>query len=118
MAFARAVRKKNPPGRVYVIQLTLDDIGIIHKIGMCHADRSADRMMEILRSWFMHYRYVPHSLLRLDHETKDPYKLEKHIHKVLEDFKWVPDIKVDGAQEMFKDLDEEEVIEYIKTVKL
>jgi len=103
---------------LYVLEMTLDDKEVIHKIGMCYTPRSTDRMLEILRSWFMVYRYIPHTRLRLDYETKTPYELEKHIHDVLSDFKWVPEKKVDGGQEMFKGFDEEEVIDYIKTVKL
>lgn len=91
---------------------------VIYKIGMCYTPRSTDRMLEILRSWFMAYRYVPQTHMRLDFETEIPYQLEKHIHEVLQEFKWVPEKKVDGSQEMFKDFDEEEVIKYIKTVKL
>ncbi len=113
MFFKRIVE---PPstGRLYIIRLVLDDQDIIHKIGMTHSPRSADRMMEILRSWFMKYRYIPNARLKLDFETGVPLLFEQHMHDVLKDWKWVPDKKVDGAQEMFKDLDEEEVIRYIK----
>lgn len=101
-------------GRLYVIKLVLEDNEIIHKIGMTHSPRSTDRMMEILRSWFMQYRYVPLAKLRLDHATGVPLLFEQHMHKILADWKWVPNKKVDGAQEMFKDLNEEAVLEYIK----
>lgn len=116
--FARANKKKIPTGRIYLLRMILDDKEVVHKIGMCYTPRSTDRMMEILRSWFMKYRYVPETRLRLDHETKTPYELEKHIHDVLSDFKWMPDKKVDGRQEMFKGFDEEEVIAYIKTFEI
>ena len=116
--FAVADKRKATTGRLYMLQLTLDDKEVIHKIGMCYTPRSADRMMEILRSWFMQYRYIPRTELRLDYETKVPYELEKHIHEILQEFKWVPEKKVDGAQEMFKGIEEEEVIAYIKSVKL
>lgn len=109
-----ASSKSNGLGRVYVLELTLDNNEVIHKIGMCHAPRSADRMMEILRSWFMQYRYVPHTRCRLDYETGVPLLLEKHLHTLLKEWKWVPDKKVDGGQEMFRDIDVEEVISYVK----
>lgn len=106
--------KTQTSGRVYVLEMTLYDGTIIHKIGMTHARRSTDRMMEILRSWFMVYRYVPHTSCRMDHETGVPLLLEGHLHKLLKEFKWVPNQKVDGAQEMFIGLDIEEVIHYVK----
>jgi len=101
-------------GRVYVLRLELPDNLIVHKIGMTHSPRSADRMMEILRSWFMQYRYVPRTELRLDKETGVPRLLEKHMHTILAEWKWVPDKKVDGGQEMFTGLDEEVVLDYLK----
>jgi hypothetical protein len=72
-------------------------------------------MMEVLRSLVMQYRYVPHTRLRLDFETGVPLLLEQHLHALLKDWKWVPDKKVDGAQEMFKGLYEAEIINYVKT---
>ena len=101
-------------GRVYVIRLVLKDGTVIHKIGMTHSDRSTDRMMEILRSWFMKYRYVPYAELRLDKKTEVPALLEKHMHELLAEWKWIPDQLVDGAQEMFQHLNEEEVLDYLR----
>jgi hypothetical protein len=112
--FAKLKSPDTSVGRVYVLQITLDDGELVHKVGMCHSPRSTDRMMEILRSWFTQYRYVPLTRLRLDFETGVPLLVEKHMHDVLSDWQWVPDKKVDGGQEMFKGLDEVEVIRYIK----
>jgi hypothetical protein len=72
-------------------------------------------MMEILRSWFVAYRYVPYCELRLDFKTGVPLLLEQHMHNILQDFKYTPNKKVQGRQEMFTGLDEEEVIDYVKT---
>ena len=116
--FAKANKNKVGVGRLYILQLTLDNTEVIHKIGMCYTPRSTDRMLEILRSWFMVYRYIPETRMKLDFETEVPYELDKHVHEILRDFKWVPDKKVDGAQEMFRGLAEREVIDYIRTVKL
>jgi len=104
----------NGLGRVYILEIRLSNNQIIYKIGMCKAPRSTDRMLEILRSWFMQYRYVPNTRCRLDYETGVPLLLEKHLHQLLSEWKWVPDKKVDGGQEMFKDIDVEEVISYVK----
>ena len=108
------VTSTSTAGRVYILELTTLNGEVVHKVGMTRSDRSTDRMMEILRSWFQVYRYVPHTSCRLDHETGVPLLLEQHLHEILGDWKWVPDKKVDGGQEMFTDIDVKEVIHYIK----
>ncbi len=118
MAFFKSDKKtlvEEPTlGRLYVIRLVLEDGEIIHKIGLCFSPRSTDRMMEILRSWFTKYRYVPHARLRLDKETGVPRLLEKHIHEILDEWNWIPDKDVEGKTEMFKGLHESEVLDYIR----
>ncbi len=101
-------------GRVYVIKIILPDLAVVHKIGMCHSNRSVDRMMEILRSWFSKYRFVPYTELRLDMESNYPRQIESHIHKVLSHKQFIPNEKVSGGKEMFTDVDEFRVIQYLK----
>ena len=110
MAFFKRTDKE----RVYVIKIVLPDDTVIHKIGMTNSPRSADRMMEILRSWFMAYRFVPYTELRLDMECRDAYKLEQYIHKILSKNQFIPDMKVDGGTEMFSDINELRVIQFLK----
>ena len=101
-------------GRVYVIRITLPGDYIVHKIGMTHSNRTTDRMMEILRSWFVKYRFVPYSELRLDMETSHPRELESHIHKILKSKQFIPNEKVEGGTEMFTDIDEFRLLRYIR----
>lgn len=101
-------------GRLYVIKMVLPDDTVVHKIGMTNSNRSTDRMLEILRSWFMHFRFVPYTELRLDLQCQDPGKLEKHIHKILESKRFTPNYKVEGGTEMFVELNEVRVIHYLK----
>lgn len=110
MAFFKRMDKE----RVYVIKLVLPDDTIVHKIGMTNTPRSADRMMEILRSWFMAYRFVPYTELRLDMECRDAYKLEQYIHRILDNNRFEPDLKVDGGTEMFVGINELRVIQFLK----
>jgi len=100
-------------GRLYVLRILVDGC-IVHKIGMVNTDRSTDRMMEILRSWFVAYRYVPLTVMKLDMKCDDPHKLEKHIHKILKNNQYLPDKKVSGGTEMFKNVDEVKVIAFLK----
>ena len=102
-------------GRIYVIRIELPDGLVVHKIGMCSSDRSVDRMMEILRSWFTRYRFVPYTEQKLDMSTSYPKELEAHIHKMLAHRRFVPHMKVSGGTEMFCDIDEFRVLHYLKT---
>lgn len=101
-------------GRLYVIKMILPDDTVVHKIGMTNSNRATDRMMEILRSWFTKFRFVPYSELRLDMECQDPKKLEQYIHWLLADNQFDPNHKVDGGTEMFTDLNELRVICFLK----
>ncbi len=106
--------KRQDIGRVYVIKMVLPDDTIIHKIGMTNSNRSTDRMMEILRSWFTKYRFVPYTELKLDMECGHPRELEQLLHKILARKAWVPDHQVQGGTEMFTDLDEFRVLHYLR----
>ena len=110
--------KQQSVGRVYVIKLILPDDTVVHKIGMTHSDRAVDRMMEILRSWFNGYRFVPYTELRLNMEFPYTERLEKHIHKVLAHKQFIPNKKVSGGTEMFTDIDEVRVLHYIRNAQI
>lgn len=94
--------------------MILPDDCVVYKIGMTKSNRATDRMMEILRSWFCKYRFVPYTELRLDMEFGFPEALEKHIHAILSDKRFIPNEKVDGGTEMFIDINEFRVIQYLK----
>ena len=106
--------KRQEIGRVYVLRIDLPDGCTIHKIGMTNSDRSTDRMFEILRSWFNHYRYTPYCEIRLDMGCSQPAKLEKFLHKVFESVACPPDDKVDGHTEMFYGINEFRLLKYIR----
>lgn len=101
-------------GRVYVIKMILPDETVVHKIGMCNSNRSTDRMMEILRSWFNKFRFVPYSELRLDMECHNPKLLEAYIHSILKNNQFIPSHKVSGGTEMFTDINEVRLIQFLK----
>jgi hypothetical protein len=87
---------------------------VVYKIGMANSPRSTDRMMELLRSWFVKYRFVPYAELRLDKECSDPLALEQHIHKILAKHRFTPYEKVDGRNEMFEGINEDRVLKYLR----
>lgn len=95
--------------------MELPDGIIVHKIGMTKSDRTVDRMLEILRSWFQRFRFIPYTELKLDMATSYPKELEAHVHNMLAHRKFIPHMKVNGGTEMFTGIDEFRVIHYIKT---
>ena len=108
-------KKRGAGGRIYVIKMELPDGIVVHKIGMCNSDRTIDRMLELLRAWFMRYRYVPYTEQRLDMMTNYPKELEAHIHKILAHKRFIPHMKVEGGTEMFTGIDEMRVLHYLRT---
>lgn len=103
-------------GRVYVIKLTLPDNTVVHKIGMCHSDRSTDRMMELLKSWFTYFRFIPYTELKLDMQCQNAIGVEKYIHKILSPVRFTPTFKVEGRTEMFTEIAENRLIWFIKGI--
>lgn len=101
-------------GRIYVIKIVLPESFTVYKIGMCNSDRSTDRMMEILRSWFVNYRFVPYTELKLDMKCDNAGKLEKYLHKVFQIFEFEPNYPVQGHTEMFTGLNEQRLLWFIK----
>lgn len=102
-------------GRIYVIRMELPDGVTVHKIGMCNSDRATDRMMELLRSWFTRYRFVPYTELKLDMSTNYPKQLESHIHGILQHKRYIPHMEVEGRTEMFTGINEFRVLHYLRT---
>jgi len=103
-------------GRIYVVKLVLPDDTVVHKIGMCHSDRSTDRMMELLRSWFSYFRFVPYTELRLDMQCQNANKIESYLHKVLKPVAFEPNFKVQGSTEMFVEVDERRLLWFIRAL--
>ena len=100
-------------GKLYVLRFELDDGIVLHKVGMCHTDRTEDRMMEILRSFFMVYRYIPRVTLRKNLTTIVPLLVEQHMHSLLEEWSYSFDKKFDGYKEFFMGLDEQVLLTYL-----
>jgi len=106
--------KRNDIGRLYVIKIVLPDDTVVHKIGMCHSNRATDRMMEILKSWFISFRFVPYAELKLDMQCQNALVIEKYIHSVLRPVSFEPNHKVQGHTEMFVNINEARLLWFIK----
>ena len=100
-------------GRLYVMRFEFPDGLVLHKVGMCNTNRTLDRMMEILRSFFVVNRFIPNVKIRKDKKVVVPLLVEQHMHSLLEEFSFEFDDKFDGSTEFFYDLDEEAVLDYL-----
>ncbi len=100
-------------GRIYIFKFTLDTGKVIHKVGLCYSDRATDRMFEVLRAFFTIYRYVPKCELKRDKKVLIPNLVEKHLHKLLDDWSYSFDKKFGGSTEFFYNLDEKVLLEYL-----
>lgn len=109
----KGLLKDDQYGRLYVFKITLDSGEIVHKVGMCFSDRATDRMLEVLRSFYMVYRYVPRCEIRRDKKVLVPKLVEKHMHDLLEELSYTFDKSFDGCTEFFNDVDEEPLLEYL-----
>ncbi len=70
-------------------------------------------MLSVLESFFDKFRYIPHCKIRRDKVTIAPFAMESHLHKILEDYRYIFDKKFSGYTEFFTDIDEEVLLEYI-----
>ena len=109
----KGLATKSKYGRLYVLRITLDTGKIVHKVGLCYSDRSVDRMMEVLRSFFSTYRYIPMCVLKRDKKVLIPDLVEKHMHELLAEWSYQFDKKFNGSTEFFENLDEEVVLKYL-----
>ena len=100
-------------GRLYVLKFELDNGDVIHKVGMCNSNRTLDRMMEITRSFFLTYRYIPRITMRKDKKVVAPLLVEQHMHEILDEHSYTFEKKFDGSTEFFKDLDESVLLDYL-----
>lgn len=103
-------------GRIYIIRIVLPDNTVVHKVGRCQSARATDRMMEILRSWFCSYRFIPYAELRLDMQCHNAIHIETYIHKILNNASFEPTFKVDGSTEMFVGVDEKRLIWFLRSI--
>jgi len=110
---SKGIVKKPDFGRVYIFRITLSCGKTIWKLGMTHSDRATDRMFEVLRSFFQVHRYSPKCELKRDKKVLVPRLVEKHMHSLLDEWKYTPNRPSDGSTEFFHNLDEEVLLEYL-----
>jgi len=89
--------------RVYIIKQRLhdDNINAIFKVGKSSGKNSVDRMMQLVRSYFMKYRYTPEFVLKRDRECQNAFAIETQLHQEFSQFRYYHDKAIDGKDEWF-----------------
>jgi len=88
--------------RVYIIKCRLENNqGFIYKIGKSSGKNSVDRMMQLIRSFFMNYRYTPIFEIKRDRPCENAFAIETQLHQDFRSCKYYHDKKIDGANEWF-----------------
>ena len=88
--------------RVYIIKQKLYDTNeYIFKVGKSSGKSSIDRLMQLIRSHFMKYRYTPFATIKRDRATNNAFAIETQLHHEFKQYQYYHDKKVDGANEWF-----------------
>jgi len=95
---------------VYIMKFVLEDGSTLYKIGVTHYKREVERMLEILKSFFVKYRYTPMCKLMRFKRFTNAYSTEKILHQDLANYKFTFDKPFSGSTEFFTGLDEVDLI--------
>ncbi len=96
--------------RVYIMKFKMHEQNTwVYKIGKSSGKNSVDRMLQIARSFFMKYRYIPLMTLKRDREAPDAFTIETRLHQEFQEFKYYHDKPIDGKEEFFL-LDREDTL--------
>jgi len=115
MAFL-TVKKK--PAIVYILKLYVgpkDDVQLTYKIGITTRPIE-ERVVEITTDWYKKYRYFPRVETKRFKKTTEYFQVETYIHRKYKEYQWIPDKKCDGSTELFRGIDEDELLEVYEEI--
>lgn len=109
--FGRRRRKVPKPhsGTVYVLRIMLDDI-VTYKVGITTFSVTR-RVLQIIEGIYKGYGYFPEVRIVREDKTKNHFKVETAIHNQLMDYSYTPLETFTGSSELFRGLEEAELIE-------
>lgn len=104
---------RSDKGKVYIMKMKFrEEEDYVYKIGVT-INNPVDRLMTILRSYCMIYRYVPDSSVKRFKTTERIYKKEAMLHRYFKEQQYVPEKKFDGSTELFR-VEEELLLQVYK----
>ncbi len=88
--------------RVYIIKAKMHDTDTwIYKCGKSSGKSSVDRMLQLAKSFFTKYRYIPLMTVKRDRPAPNAFEIETTLHRRFKEFSYYHDKNVDGATEWF-----------------
>jgi len=96
---------------VYILKVQLATGQVLYKIGVSKKRRHMDRMMEVLKDFFIKYRYVPFTSMKRFRVFPDAYEVERLLHARYKYCNHKFDKKFCGSTEFFSISDECELTE-------
>jgi len=117
MGFLRSTTKDGKERKVYMMLFDIDD-SIYYKIGVTEHGDPIDRLLQIARSFYMKFRYIPSCTVKRFRSTTIAYKAESKLHKLLKEYKLEldPDDTFDGCTEFFTDIPQDKIIKLYEEV--
>jgi len=106
----KANTKSIGEGKVYIMWFKFRECEEkVYKIGYTAREEPIDRMLEVLRSYYMNKnnRYIPESYIKRFRKTGKAFAKEAMLHKYFKEYQYEPKHKFDGCTELFIGLDEE-----------
>jgi len=93
---------KKQVDRLYLLLIRLESGLHIVKFGKSSGKDSVDRMMQIMRDYFMKYRRTFICHIKRDRAIdNDVFKYEAELHEFFRDYRFEPKITFDGSSECF-----------------
>ena len=103
----------NTINRVYIMKiLKFQEDGsrlTLYKIGKSSGKSSVDRMLQLMRSHFMQYRYSPFITIKRDRACENAFEIESTLHRQFKENRFFYDKPVEGKNEHFY-IDREDVL--------
>ena len=97
---------------VYILKVQLATGQVLYKIGVSKEKRHMDRMMEVLKDFFIKYRYVPFTSMKRFRVFPDAYEVERIMHQQYKEYRYTFDKKFCGSTEFFTIENESELLEF------
>ena len=86
---------------LYVFKFILRDGKVIYKVGITCV-QPIDRMLQVLRSFYMAYRYIPEATMKRFRKVDDHFEKETLLHREFKEYQCTFEKHFDGYSELFE----------------
>lgn len=110
----KVVEERKPGvGTVYIFKMKLRHLDeYVYKIGVCqNTRRPIDRLLEVLRSFWTKYQYIPDVTIKRHSRTDEIFEKESALHYHFGLHQYIPSKATNGSTELFTGIDEEYLLD-------